>query len=188
VATSPRSVSRGTSAPAAGSVPLPDAGTCSCCGQPDVDTVHLFSHRDVAVCFRCLDWLCAQRDRRIEARGGGWLALAVEPDFSVRDLDRAADHYVRLGFTESHRDATGVVVSSDRGVRIHLTLTEWAGRAGHGAIYLVVPDADEVAAAWRLAGVEVVGPYDVGGRRQGAHTDPDGNLIRFASAFPVEPR
>jgi uncharacterized glyoxalase superfamily protein PhnB len=43
-------------------------------------------------------------------------------------------------------------------------------------------DADELAAAWRSAGVEVHAPEDTEwGQHEGAVVDPDGNVIRFGS-------
>ncbi len=52
------------------------------------------------------------------------------------------------------------------------------------SIYLHVDDADALAEAWRLAGLEVVGPRDSGdGDRQGSHLDPDGNLVCFGSSI-----
>jgi predicted enzyme related to lactoylglutathione lyase len=54
--------------------------------------------------------------------------------------------------------------------------------AGCGAIYIHCPDADEVAADWRQAGLMVDGPHTQEyGRREGSVTDPDGNVIRFGS-------
>jgi hypothetical protein len=51
-----------------------------------------------------------------------------------------------------------------------------------GSIYMHVDDADTVANEWRSAGVDVVGPVDFDcGKREGSHTGPDGNLIRFGS-------
>jgi uncharacterized glyoxalase superfamily protein PhnB len=47
-------------------------------------------------------------------------------------------------------------------------------------LYLHVDDADEVAADWRKAGMEVVDPEKQHyGKRVGRHVDPDGNVIRF---------
>ena len=56
--------------------------------------------------------------------------------------------------------------------------------AGAGVLYIGCPDthADQVADDWRKAGLEVTGPKDEDyGKREGSHTDPDGNLIRFGS-------
>ncbi len=47
---------------------------------------------------------------------------------------------------------------------------------------MYVDDTDQLAEEWRGAGVEFTGPTDFEyGKREGSHTDPDGNLIRFGS-------
>jgi hypothetical protein len=52
-----------------------------------------------------------------------------------------------------------------------------------------VNDADQLAEDWRTPGVAVVGPEDFDyGKREGSHTDPDGNLIRFGSPLRRPPR
>ena len=52
-------------------------------------------------------------------------------------------------------------------------------------LYIHVDDAERLAADWRAAGMEVVGPDDYDyGKREGSHVDPDGNLIRFGSPLP----
>lgn len=49
-----------------------------------------------------------------------------------------------------------------------------------GTLYLHLDEADELAADWRKAGMEVVGPENQDyGKREVSHVDPDGNLIRF---------
>jgi uncharacterized glyoxalase superfamily protein PhnB len=51
-----------------------------------------------------------------------------------------------------------------------------------GGAYLFVDDADDLAAEWRSAGVEVHPPEDTAwGQHEGAMVDPDGNVIRFGS-------
>ncbi len=162
---------------------------CACCGSAveDRDAVTLFSHPEVALCFRCLDWLNLQREHRIKARGGGWQAIGVEPTFFVRDVTRSAEHYECLGFEVSYYDTTHAVAKHVRGVTIHLVLADWHGAAGHGSVCLLVPDVDEASAAWRSAGVEVIGPEAVDGHPEGMHTDPDGNLIRIRSPVTTAP-
>ena len=50
--------------------------------------------------------------------------------------------------------------------------------------YLFVDDAEDVAEAWRSAGVHLHSPEDTEwGRHEGAVVDPDGNVIRFGSAM-----
>ena len=52
-----------------------------------------------------------------------------------------------------------------------------------GAAYLAADDADALHAEWRRAGVgETTDLFDPGfGVWEAAHTDPDGNLLRFGS-------
>jgi catechol 2,3-dioxygenase-like lactoylglutathione lyase family enzyme len=104
--------------------------------------------------------------------------------FYVRDTSRAADHYRRLGFRVDELEATAALVSHEGGLRLHLSATEWAGRAGHGDLRLVVPDVDEVARAWRRAGAELVGPEEIDGVSTLLHTDPDGNVLRVRPPSP----
>jgi hypothetical protein len=99
----------------------------------------------------------------------------------VVDVERAVDHYGRLGFTISYHDRTYAFAHRDR-LTIHLAQPADPAAARPGAIYLHVDDADQLASDWRRAGVEVVGPQDFDyGKREGSHIDPDGNLIRFGS-------
>jgi uncharacterized glyoxalase superfamily protein PhnB len=104
--------------------------------------------------------------------------VAVEPIFAVADMPRAVEHYKRLGFEISYYD-DGYAFAQRQGVNLHLDLADPPGR---GLLYLHVDDADELAAEWRGAGAEVVEPEDFPwGKHEGAHTDPDGNTIRFGS-------
>jgi uncharacterized glyoxalase superfamily protein PhnB len=106
--------------------------------------------------------------------------VGVEPIFMVSDAARATDHYRRLGFAMSHHDESYAFAHRDR-LTIHLAQTE-SGPMLAGSLYMHVDDADDLAAEWRAAGVDVVGPEDFDyGKREGRHTDPDGNLIRFGS-------
>ena len=107
--------------------------------------------------------------------------VRVSPIFPVTDLQRALDHYAALGCTVSaHDDGYGFAAMA--GVEVHLVVTP-----GHdplrtaAAAYLHVPDADALAARW--ADVPRTGPaVDTDyGLREGAHIDPDGNLLRFGS-------
>jgi catechol 2,3-dioxygenase-like lactoylglutathione lyase family enzyme len=108
-------------------------------------------------------------------------AHRVAPIFSVRDLDAAMDFYHRLGFSvRAYRAGAGYGFASLDGVEIHLGVPS---REHHpGSAYLFVDDADQLAAAWQAAGIEVFTPQDTEwGRREGALVDPDGNTIRFGS-------
>jgi predicted enzyme related to lactoylglutathione lyase len=160
--------------------------TCSCCGQaPEWGSVHLHSRRDVEICYRCLDRLSTQRREKAGATGEGARIAGVEPIFTVTDVERAVDHYQRLGFSTSEHDQTYAFAHRDDPT-IHLAQADGPGAAPVGMLYLHVDDAEQLADDWRKAGVAVVGPEDYGyGKREGSHTDPDGNLIRFGS--PLAP-
>jgi hypothetical protein len=154
---------------------------CACCGESDVDrTVQLRSHREISICFGCLDWLNRRRDQKLAAADPVRFAQ-VDPIFAVADVVRSRDHYERMGFSISEHDAT--YARARRGnLAIHLVRAEDPTTHAVSSIYLHVDDADALAEAWRLAGLEVVGPHDIGeGDRQGPHRDPDGNLVCFGS-------
>lgn len=107
------------------------------------------------------------------------MAAGFEPIFVVTDIPNAADHYSKMGFEIDFHDETYAFAHRDRDLTIHLTLEE---RAAPGRLYIHCEDSDELADAWRTAGLEVVGPADEDyGKREGSHVDPDGNLIRFGS-------
>jgi catechol 2,3-dioxygenase-like lactoylglutathione lyase family enzyme len=155
---------------------------CACCGEKVGPTVHLFSHREIALCYPCLDWLNRQRDNQIKGRGGGWMVRGFEPIFRVTDVPRATDHYAKMGFEIEHHDETYAFAHRDRDLTVHLTLAEGDETPGAGVLYIACEDADQIASEWRKAGLEVVGPEDQDyGKREGSHVDPDGNLIRFGS-------
>jgi hypothetical protein len=104
----------------------------------------------------------------------------IAPIFPVQDLDLAMAHYQRLGFaTRVYDSGYGFATRDD--VEIHLGISPAEGTRVSSA-YLFVEDADELAAAWRSAGVEVHPPVDTEwGQHEGAVVDPDGNVIRFGS-------
>jgi catechol 2,3-dioxygenase-like lactoylglutathione lyase family enzyme len=107
-----------------------------------------------------------------------------EPVFSVSDMARSTDHYVKMGFEISHHDESYAFAHRDRDLTIHLTVDET--RPAASTLYLHCHDADQIADEWRKAGLEVSGPEDFDyGKREGTHVDPDGNLIRFGS--PLRP-
>lgn len=152
--------------------------TCSCCGETR-ETVQLHDHKEIQVCYDCLDWLNRKRDKQIMGHGGGWMSVGFEPIFTVTDVLRATDHYAKMGFEISHHDETYAFAHRDRDLTIHLTLE---GTSAPGKLYIHCEDAAQVAEEWRKAGIEVTGPVDEDyGKREGSHVDPDGNLIRFGS-------
>ena len=151
---------------------------CSCCGEAK-ETVQLHDHKEIQVCYDCLDWLNRKRDKQIHGNGRGWMGVGFEPIFVVADIPRATDHYARMGFQIDFHDETYAFAHRDRDLTIHLTLE---ADPAPGKVYIHCEDADEMAEAWRKAGLEVVGPVDEDyGKREGSYIDPDGNLIRFGS-------
>lgn len=117
------------------------------------------------------------------------------PIFPVRDLATALDHYAALGFsTLAYAGGADYGFANRGGLSLHLAGHhdhdhdhDTSGHHGGGAAYLYVRDADGLFAEWSQPGiggrttpVEPT-PYKL---REGSHTDPDGNLIRFGS--PME--
>ncbi len=105
----------------------------------------------------------------------------IAPIFAVRDLDAAMRYYQRLGFTVRAYAGGGYGFATREGIEIHLgAVPDDDPRTG--AAYLFVDDAEDLAAVWRSAGVEVHPPQDTEwGQHEGAVVDPDGNVIRFGS-------
>ena len=104
----------------------------------------------------------------------------VAPIFPTADMDAMQAHYEALGF-EAHVHGGGYATVTRDGIRIHFRLDERGD--GPGAAYLSVDDADALHAEWRAAGVGQTGDlFDPGfGVWEAAHTDRDGNLLRFGS-------
>ena len=111
------------------------------------------------------------------------------PIFPVRDMTAALAHYAALGFVTRRYPGEDDYGFADReGTGLHL-----AGDPGHdpahshASAYLYVRDADGLYEEWTRPGIggqtRPVGPtpYQL---REGAHIDPDGNLIRFGSPMP----
>jgi hypothetical protein len=101
----------------------------------------------------------------------------------------ALAHYAALGFGIhpyageddygfADRDGTGLHLAGDPG---------HDPAHSHASAYLDVRDADALYAEWNRPGVGgrtlPAGPTPYG-LREGAHIDPDGNLIRFGSTMP----
>jgi hypothetical protein len=79
--------------------------------------------------------------------------------------------------------------TSDR-INLHFKLPPGHDAAsGGGAAYISVDDADAMHAEWVAAGVGETGDlFDPGfGVWEAAHTDGDGNLIRFGSPVRGQP-
>ncbi len=157
------------------------AAGCACCGESDVGSLlQLHSHPEISICHRCLDWLNTRREKS-DAAADPVRVVGFEPIFAVSDVARSRDHYERMGFTTSEHDET--YAFAHRGdLTIHLARMEAPPTGSLGSLYLHVNDADALAEAWRLAGLEVTGPGDTDyAKREGSHVDPDGNLVRFGS-------
>lgn len=107
----------------------------------------------------------------------------VAPIFPVRDLSASLAHYRRLGFATREYEGGGYGYATRDGVEIHLGVVSDAGSATEtNSAYLWVDDADALALAWRRAGAEVHMPVDTDWHQhEGAHVDPDGNVLRFGS-------
>ena len=114
------------------------------------------------------------------------------PVFVTTDLGRALDHYERLGFTvEAYENGDRYGYACRDGIEIHLAKVE---SVDHSSItscaYLWVDDAEALYAEWAAAGAggRLRPPAKTDyGLKEGAHVDPDGNLIRFGSP-PLPPR
>lgn len=105
--------------------------------------------------------------------------MQFAPIFMVSDLQASLAHYARLGFDAEAWPGGGYGFARWDDVELHLG----TGAPGSTAsAYLFVDDAEALAAQWRAAGVDIHGPEDTPWRmREGAHVDPDGNVIRFGS-------
>jgi DNA-binding MarR family transcriptional regulator len=107
------------------------------------------------------------------------------PIFPVRDLAAALAHYATLGFrTFPYEDGDDYGFANRDGVGVHLAADPGHDRQQPGSAYLYVRDAAALYEEWSKPGIAGHNhpaeptPY---GMREGSHTDPDGNLIRFGS-------
>ena len=108
---------------------------------------------------------------------------SVAPILPTADLDGMRTHYEALGFAVQVH-AGGYATASRDGVKLHFRHEpDPAADSGTGAAYLAVDDADALHAELVAAGVgETSDLFDPGfGVWEAAHTDPDGNLLRFGS-------
>ena len=115
-----------------------------------------------------------------------WRAARVSPVLPVSDIDRAVDHYRKLGFdVRVYEGGAAYAFAARNDIELHLAQVHDLDPATNtSACYLYVDDADTVYATWRLAEIEgrLTAPVDTEyGLREGAHVDPDGNLLRFGS-------
>jgi Glyoxalase/Bleomycin resistance protein/Dioxygenase superfamily len=116
---------------------------------------------------------------------------SIAPIFPTADLEAMRAHYEALGFTvQVHGGGYGTAARDD--VRIHFRQLSdaeagpLASSGQRGAAYVAVDDADALHAEWSAAGVgETSDLFDPGfGVWEAAHTDVDGNLLRFGSPLP----
>jgi predicted enzyme related to lactoylglutathione lyase len=110
--------------------------------------------------------------------------LSLSAILPTSDLERTGEHYRRLGF-EVRLHQGGYGTASRDGFNLHFRLPpDPAPDDGSGAVYFAVDDAEALHAEWVAAGVgETSDLFDPGfGVWEAAHTDPDGNIIRFGSA------
>ncbi|MGA2665198.1 MAG: MarR family transcriptional regulator [Nitrososphaerales archaeon] len=122
--------------------------------------------------------------------------VGFSPIFAVRDLQRALEHYRTLGFTVKAYAGGDEYGFADRdGVGLHLAAEKDFDPARDASeAYLHVADADALWAEWSAPGIDgktrPVGTMEYG-MREGSHSDPDNNLIRFGSGRsrpPTGPR
>jgi DNA-binding MarR family transcriptional regulator/catechol 2,3-dioxygenase-like lactoylglutathione lyase family enzyme len=116
---------------------------------------------------------------------------SFSPIFPVADLAAALKHYSRLGFkTSAYEDGDFYGFAERDRVSLHLAKRDAHALEPPGAAYLYVRDSEALYEEWTAAGAggETLppGPTDYG-MREGRHTDPDGNLIRFGSAVEDSP-
>ncbi|KAK0649632.1 hypothetical protein B0T16DRAFT_457027 [Cercophora newfieldiana] len=111
---------------------------------------------------------------------------SISPVFGVlpENLTRWLEHYKQLGFeVRRYGDIYGYATRD--GIQLHVsTSPHHDPLKTAGCAYLYVEDADAVHAVWSKVedAVRHVAPADTPyGLREGAHIDPDGNLIRYGS-------
>jgi DNA-binding MarR family transcriptional regulator len=108
------------------------------------------------------------------------------PIFPVAELASALGHYSALGFdTFAYADGQEYGFADREGVSLHLAaVPDHDPACNTASAYLYVRDADALYKEWSKPSIgghtHPVGstPYKL---REGAHIDPDGNLIRFGS-------
>jgi hypothetical protein len=116
---------------------------------------------------------------------------SVAPVLPVRDLSAAQAHYAALGFdVHVYGHGTGSGHARRGAVDLHMTQVGdlLDPKTTLVSVYLYVDDADALYAEWSAADVpgRLVAPEDREyGLREGAHVDPDGNLLRFGSPIPI---
>lgn len=106
---------------------------------------------------------------------------AVAPVFSTTDVARWLAHYAALGFrTEAHDEGYGFAWTDDVELHVALNPDHDPARTA-GCAYLHVDDPDALHRRWSaVEGGRDVAPVDTDyAMREGAHIDPDNNLLRY---------
>lgn len=109
----------------------------------------------------------------------------LTPVFPVTDMTRSMEHYISLGFHVEPYPGGGYGFAQRDGVGIHFNaVPDLDPTSNNNAVYLYVSDPDALAAEWSEPGIggQTTSPVDTEyDMREGAHLDPDRNLIRFGA-------
>jgi len=116
------------------------------------------------------------------------------PEIPVRDLDRAVDHYVRLGFTLDWRSDDGIAGISQGDCRVFLTNTAFREHRGNNTpvvIWLNLnsrSEVDELHQRWQSSGAKILSapedkPWNL---HEFTAVDLDGNQLRVFYDFTWE--
>jgi len=121
-----------------------------------------------------------------QAASRPWRATRASPVLPVSDIARAVDHYRKLGFdVRVYEGGAAYAFAARDDIELHLAqVLDLDPATNTSACYLYVDDADALYATWRLTEIDgrLTAPVDTDyGLREGAHVDPDGNLLRFGS-------
>jgi predicted enzyme related to lactoylglutathione lyase len=109
--------------------------------------------------------------------------LNIAPILPTADMEGMRSHYELLGFAvQVHHGGYATALRGDVKLHFHLSEPDDAATGG-AAVYIAVEDADALHAEWKAAGVTPLDDlWDPGfGVWESAHTDPDGNVLRFGS-------
>lgn len=115
--------------------------------------------------------------------------VSISPVFSSDNIPKLLEHYKRLGFDVKPYEGDVYGFATREGITIHFSLNpEHDSKKTAGCAYLYVKDAERLAKEWEDTGCgRTIAPVDTDyGLREGAHIDPQGNLIRFGSPRSVD--
>ena len=131
-------------------------------------------------------------DRRYRSDNHGRMSSDILPTLGIRslapvlstsDVAHWLEHYRALGFVvEAHDEAYGF--ASLGPIELHVSLNPDHDPLTTGAaVFVHVDDADALFRLWSaVPGGRDVAPVETDyGIREGAHIDPDGNLLRYGS-------